>query len=101
MSKFSQTKLFESMWDNTFGYDLTNTRSMTGLCLMYYVIQYFKSNNLLEIGYKHGTDFIAMMEATEPGATLRTQGLFHSSVTVRLYTFITSHTMPQTFWTKC
>jgi len=70
MSKFSQTKLFESMWDNTFGYDQTNTRSMTGLCLMYYVIQYFKSNNLLEIGYKHGTDFIAMMEATEPGATL-------------------------------
>jgi predicted O-methyltransferase YrrM len=70
MNKFSQTKLFESMWDNSFEYDLTNTRSLNGLCIMYYVIQHFKSSNLLEIGYKHGTDFMAMLEATGPGSTL-------------------------------
>jgi predicted O-methyltransferase YrrM len=67
---FYKTQIFNSMWNNDFGYDLTNTRSLTGLCLLYHVIRYFDCKNILEIGYQHGTSFMTMAEASEPGTTL-------------------------------
>lgn len=67
---FYKTQIFNSMWNNDFGYDMTNVRSLTGLCLLYHVIRYFDRKNILEIGYQHGASFMTMAEASTPGSTL-------------------------------
>jgi predicted O-methyltransferase YrrM len=66
---FHQTQLFKNLWNNDYGYT-ADARPISGLCLIHYLIRYFKSSSILEIGYKEGTTFMAMIEASAEDACL-------------------------------
>jgi len=67
--QFYETTICKSAWDNYMGLD-TSMRPLHGLCLVYYVIKYFQPQSILEIGFKEGMTFAAMLEASAPGCHL-------------------------------
>jgi len=69
---FYKTHLVNGLWDNKYNYkDIGyNARPISGICIVYYLIKYFQSQNILEIGYKEGRTFMTMIEASGIDAKL-------------------------------